>query len=78
MNEQHVDQQATGGSGVHERCLCCELMSHLRDCLGVPPAVQQHLTNSRVEFLKAIRALLDTRIEHLSKARQQGAKISVE
>lgn len=78
MNEQHVNQQATGGGAVHERCLCCEIMSHLRDCLGVSPAVQQHLTNSRVEFLKAVRALLDARIEHLSKAGQQGTKISVE
>jgi hypothetical protein len=78
MNEQHADRQATGGGAVHERCLCCEIMSHLRDCLGVSPAVQQHLTNSRVEFLKALRTLLDTRIERLSKAGQPGTKISVE
>ncbi len=78
MNEQHAEQQASGEGAVHERCLCCEIMSHLRDCLGVSPAVQQHLTNSRVEFLKAVRALLDTRIERLSKAGQQGTKISVE
>jgi hypothetical protein len=78
MNEQHADRQATSGGAVHERCLCCEIMSHLRDCLGVSPAVQQHLTNSRVEFLKAVRTLLDTRIERLSKAGQQGTKISVE
>jgi len=78
MNEQHADQQAAGRDAVHERCLCCEIMSHLRDCAGVSPAVQQHLANSRVEFLKAVRALLDTRIERLSKAGQQGTKISVE
>ena len=78
MNQQQPEQQATGGGADHERCLCCEVMSHLRDCVGVSPAVQQHLTNSRVEFLKAIRALLDNRIEHLSKSRQQGTKISVE
>ncbi len=77
MNEQH-NQQTTAAGAVHERCLCCEIMSHLRDCLGVPPAVQQHLTNSRVEFLKAVRALLDARIEHLAKAGQEGTNIRVE
>jgi len=50
MNEQHADRQATSGGAVHERCLCCEIMSHLRDCLGVSPAVQQHLTNSSQQF----------------------------
>lgn len=78
MSEQHANQQATAGGAVHERCLCCEIMSHLRECLGVSPAVQQHLTNSRVEFLKAIRTLLDARIERLSKTPQEGTKISVE
>jgi hypothetical protein len=78
MNEQHGDQQAVGGGAVHERCISCEIMSHLRNCVGVSPVVQQHLTNSRVEFLKAVRALLDARIERLSKAGQQGTKISVE
>jgi hypothetical protein len=78
MNEQHANQQATAGHAVHERCLCCEIMSHLRETFGVSPAVQQHLTNSRVEFLKAIRALLDSRIEHLSRTGQEGTKIAVE
>ncbi len=78
MKKQPTNRQSAGGGAVHERCLCCEIMSHLRDCLGVSPAVQQHLTNSRVEFLKAIRALLDARIEHLSTTGQEGSKIPVE
>lgn len=78
MNEQHASQQAPAGGAVHEHCLCCEIMSHLRDCLGVSPAVQEHLRNSRVEFLKAIRSLLDARIEHLSKTQQEGTTINVE
>lgn len=40
--------------------------------------VQQHLENSRIEFLKAIREVIDDRIEHLSKAGNQGIKISVD
>jgi hypothetical protein len=31
-----------------------------------------------VEFLKAIREVIDEKIEHLSKAGQQGTKIAVE
>jgi hypothetical protein len=40
--------------------------------------VKKHLANSRVEFLKAIREVIDERIEHLSKAGQPGTKIPVE
>ncbi len=76
MSEQQANQPAAAAG--HERCLCCEITSHLRECLGVSPAVQQHLTNARVEFLKAIRALLDSRIEHLSQTAPQGTKINVE
>jgi ribosome-associated translation inhibitor RaiA len=46
--------------------------------LGVSPQVRQHLANSRIEFLKAIREVIDERIEQLSKPVQQGTKIQVE
>ena len=45
---------------------------------GVSPQVREHFTNSRIEFLKGIRAVIDSRIEHLSNAGQRGTKISVE
>lgn len=74
MSEQQPSQQATG-----ERCLCYEVLDHLRDCFGVPPAARQHLANSRIEFLKAIREVIDARIERVSKtAQQHGTKIAVE
>ena len=62
----------------YERCLCRELLDHVRAHLGVSPAVKQHLTNSRVEFLKAVRGVIDDRIEHLSNKGPQGTKIAVE
>jgi hypothetical protein len=72
-------QQSSGGAGAtHERCPCYEVMDFIKTRLGVSPAVRQHLSNSRVEFLKAIRSVIDERIEHLSKAGQQGTKIPVE
>jgi hypothetical protein len=40
--------------------------------------VRQHLTNSRIEFLKAIREVIDHRIERLSNSGQRGAKIAID
>jgi hypothetical protein len=36
------------------------------------------LANSRVEFLKALREMLDARIEHLLSQPQKGTKVAVE
>ena len=41
-------------------------------------ATRGHFKNSRVEFLKAIRQVLDERIEHLSNQGQKGTKVAVE
>ncbi|MGD0963094.1 MAG: hypothetical protein ABSA57_04235 [Candidatus Acidiferrales bacterium] len=78
MNEQQETQQAGGERVLHDRCLCHEVIDHLRETLGVSPAVKQHLANSRIEFLKAIRGVIDDRIERLSTKGQQGTKIAVE
>ncbi len=78
MNERETSQSATEKGATHERCLCYEVLDLFRSRLGVSPRVRQHLANSRVEFLKAIREVIDERIEHLSKPTQQGTKIRVE
>jgi len=78
MNEQQETQQGGGERVLHDRCLCHEVIDHLRETLGVSPAVKQHLANSRIEFLKAIRGVIDDRIERLSTKGQQGTKIAVE
>lgn len=78
MNEQETTQQNASQPVIHERCLCREVLDQFRECFGVSPTVQEHFTNSRIEFLKGIRAIIDTRIEHLSKTSQQGTKIAVE
>jgi hypothetical protein len=61
-----------------ERCVCREVMDHFREAFGIPPEVRDHFTNSRIEFLKGLRAIIDSRIEHLSKPTTQGTKIAVE
>jgi hypothetical protein len=77
MNEQNPNQQ-TASERRHQGCLCCEVLDHLHECFHVSPVVRQHLSNSRIEFLKAIRGVIDQRIEHLSNSGQRGAKIAVE
>lgn len=78
MNQQQTNQEAGGERVVYERCLCREVMDRVRECLGVSPSVQQHLANSRIEFLKAIREAIDQRIQNLSSKGQQGTKVTVE
>jgi hypothetical protein len=75
MSEQEATQKQPV---IQERCLCREMLTHFREAFGVSPEVHEHFTNSRIEFLKGIRAVIDSRIEHLSKASERGTKIAVE
>lgn len=77
MSEEQA-RQPSGERVVYERCLCREVLDHFRLRLGVSPEVRQHLANSRIELLKAIREAIDERIEHLSKKAETGARIPVE
>jgi len=77
-SQQQSNQSTASAGATHERCPCYEVVDFIKTRLGVSPAVRQHLANSRVEFLKAIRSVIDERIEHLSKAGQQGTRIPVE
>jgi len=70
--------QTTGESVAYEPCPCRELLNGVRELLGISPAVRQHLANSRVEFLKAVRQVIDDRIEHLSAQARPGTKVAVE
>ena len=78
MNTPQESQSNTSEQVVYERCLCRDIVDTVRECLGISPAVRQHLTNSRVEFLKALRQALDDRIEHLSTQEEKGTKVAVE
>jgi len=77
MTEQQTTPQPESGR-VYERCLCREAMDHIEDLFHIPGEARQHIRNSRIEFLKAIRSLIDDRIAHLSSTAQQGTKVSVE
>jgi hypothetical protein len=78
MSEQEGADQNVGRTAIREGCLCREVLEQVREHLGLPPEVREHFTNSRIEFLKGIRAVIDSRIERLSGKSQRGAKIAVE
>jgi len=78
MSEQEATQQNATQPVTQERCLCREIVNQFREAFDVSPKVREHFTNSRIEFLKGIRAAIDSRIEHLSNTSQRGTKITVE
>ena len=77
MSEEQTTNSA-GEPARTERCACHEMLDHLGKVFDIPPTVRQHLNNSRVEFLKAVRAVIDQRIERLSATAARGSKIAVE
>jgi len=63
-------------------CVCEQLGPLLADLLqhfGPPDPARRHFETARLEFLKGVRAILDARIEHVSKPRRtaKGEKINV-
>jgi hypothetical protein len=78
MNEPQESQSTAKGHTGPEPCPCREIADTVQRFLGISPAARQHLANSRVEFLKALREMLDARIEHLSSRPQKGTKVAVE
>jgi len=78
MNNPENSQSTTTEQAVPERCPCREIVDTVQEFLGISPAARQHLTSSRVEFLKAMREMLNDRIEHLSSRGQKGTKVAVE
>ena len=78
-----TEQQAApppAGERAYERCICREVADHVRELfLPRSEAARDHLRNSRIEFLKAVRSLIDDRITHLSSTGQtQGTKVTIE
>ena len=78
MKNPRANQKEEGERVVYERCLCREAIDQVRDLLGISPTVREHLKSSRIEFLKAIRTVIDERIEHLSTPAERGTKVVVE
>jgi hypothetical protein len=77
MNKKNKESTKPGRSS----CLCQgtgPVLSELLRHLGPPEEARRHFDAARVEFLKGLRAFIDARIEHISKASTRGEKIDVE
>ncbi|HXS97274.1 MAG TPA: hypothetical protein VN736_21905 [Candidatus Limnocylindrales bacterium] len=67
------EKQHTHGPGCF---FCATALPLLEKCWS--DATKDHFRNSRVEFLKGIRSLIDDRIEHLSKHETKGTHVVVD
>jgi hypothetical protein len=70
-------EEPTNTSGPHTGCLLCGTVMPLLNRMW-SDATNDHFRNSRVEFLKGIRSLIDDRIAHLSKNESKGTHVVVE
>ena len=48
------------------------------DVMRPPEAACHHFRESRIEFLRGVRAVIDHRIDSLSRKNQTGARVTVE
>ena len=75
-----MDEHQTAAQPPHG-CFFCEIagpqLSAFLDRIW-PEHTKEHFRNARIEVLKGIRSVLDTRIEHLSQHAQRGTKVTVE
>jgi hypothetical protein len=76
--EAKAANAGTGSERAASGCFICETaMPLLERCLG--SATIGHFHNSRIEFLKGVRSLIDERIAQLSKEKEhKGTHVPVE
>jgi len=72
-----MEEKTTHAEDRGPGCFFCETMRPFFErCWS--DATSDHFRNSRVEFLKGIRSLIDARIARLSQEHQKGTRVTVE
>lgn len=71
--EEKAETAAAHGPG----CFFCQTVRPMLEHTW-SDATRDHFRNSRVEFLKGIRSLLDARIARLSREEKKGTHVIVE
>jgi len=71
--ESSTESKAAHATG----CIFCDAVKPFLDHFWAD-ATRDHFRNSRVEFLKGLRSLLDARIAHLSREETKGTHVVVE
>ncbi len=75
--KKNTKTPAAGGTP----CICQgagPALTELLQRLAPPAEAGRHFETARIEFLKGLRALIDARIERLSKSKARGQAIKVE
>jgi hypothetical protein len=72
-----MEEKTATHSHQEQGCFFCTTALPMIERLW-PEATRDHFRNSRVEFLKGLRSLLDDRIAHLSRKEQKGTHVAVE
>ena len=73
-------EEKTADAGTHSHaggCFFCTTAMPMLENL-VSEGTRDHFRNSRVEFLKGLRSLLDERIAHLGREESKGTHVTVE
>ena len=73
-------EEKTAATGTHahaEGCFFCTTAIPMLEHM-VSEATRDHFRNSRVEFLKGLRSLLDERIARMSHQEAKGTHVTVE
>ena len=74
-----MEEKTTTGSEHHQSagCFFCTTAAPILErCWS--EMTRDHFRNSRIEFLKGIRSLIDDRIAHLSRNETKGTHVTVE
>ena len=75
MEQQNTTSEHAAGR--HAGCFFCGTAIPVIERLW-SDATQNHFRNSRIEFLKGLRSLLDDRIAHLARDERKGTSVPVE
>jgi predicted amidohydrolase len=71
-------EENTGASHTHQPgCFICTTAIPMLERLW-SGSTNEHFRNSRIEFLKGIRTIIDNRIAHLSSQQRKGTHVTVE
>ena len=81
MNESRQTAGESAPGSAHIDAICDGIRKGLETICGAltpPEEARKHFRESRIEFLRGIRELIDHRIDHLSRRGNQGTRITVE
>ncbi len=76
MSSKDKEQQREEQKEAREQVICPVGKFFMEFCFPKNSRFIEHLTRSKIEFLKAIRAMIDEKIEHLEKASSPKRKVT--